>query len=112
MRGPFKRLFRRGAVAPPFIETRLERLASYPPMPPPPPAEVGSPAVPDPQTQARVDSPGAEPVTGPTHPQIKLILADGTESTLLSDPELAARADYLVKSMLPPRPPGPDEGSK
>ncbi len=112
MLGPLKRLFGRAAPTP-FIETRLERLASFPPMPPPPPAEAGSPIASDPQPHpGAIEYAGARPVTGPANPQVKLILADGTESTLLSDPELAARADYLVKSMLPPRPPGPDEGSK
>ena len=43
--------------------------------------------------------------------RVKLILEDGSESALPADPDLAARADYLVKSMLPPRPPAPGEGS-
>ena len=95
MRGPFSRL-RRKSAAPAFVETRLERLASYPPMPPPPP-----PVLP---LQAPPQAAPARPSSGP---QVKLILADGSESQLPADPELAARAEYLVKSMLPPRPPEP-----
>ncbi len=101
MRGPFQRLFGRSPAAPAFIESRLERLASYPPMPPPPPA---TPPLPPsaPKTAAEVRP------TAPGRRQVKLILADGSESALPADPDLAARADYLVKSMLPPRPPAPE----
>lgn len=92
-----KRLFGRSAP-PAYVETRLERLASYPPPPPPPP----------------VDLPSAAPIRPPaaaTRQQVKLIMADGSETGLPADPELTARAEYLVKSMLPPRPPAPGEGS-
>ena len=97
MRGPFKRFFGRSAP-PAYVETRLERLASYPPMPPPPPPAPDAviPAV-----------PAFETPPAPAGPQVKLILADGSESALPEDAELAARAEYLVKSMLPPRPPAP-----
>ncbi len=54
-------------------------------------------------------APGSPPgLGGPA--RIKLMLADGSESSLPADPELSARAAYLVKSMLPPRPPAPGEG--
>ena len=101
MRGPFKRLFGRSAPAA-YVESRLERLASYPPMPPPPPG-------PEPIHQLTPSGPPVQAAPSvPTGPQVKLILADGSESPLPEDPELAARADYLMKSMLPPRPPAPD----
>jgi len=57
--------------------------------PPPPPPAGGSTAA----TGAR----GAA--------RVKLVLADGTESTLPEDPELSARADYLVNGILKPPPP-------
>lgn len=107
MRGPFKWL--RGRSAPPaFIESRLERLSQYPPMPPPPP-----PVTPQAAPTAEFipgTTPGSPPgLGGPA--RIKLILADGSESSLSADPDISARAAYLVKSMLPPRPPAPGEGS-
>jgi hypothetical protein len=37
---------------------------------------------------------------------VKLLMADGSSSEL-DDPELAARAEYLVKNLLSPKPPGP-----
>ncbi len=98
MRGPFKRLFGRSPSAPAFIESRLERLAFYPPMPPPPPAQF-PPSVPETAVEVLA--------AAPRRTQVKLILADGSESALPADPGLVARADYLVKSMLPPRPPAP-----
>lgn len=105
MRGPFKRLFGRSSAPPAFTEGRLERLSYYPPMPPPPPPR-GSASTsflpPAPETAAVVVP------SAPGRPQVKLILADGSESALPADEDLAAKADYLVKSMLPPRPPAPD----
>lgn len=103
MRGPFKRLLGRRSSPPAYIESRLERLSQYPPMPPPPPPAT-------PQAAAAMQIDGA-PTGLMTPSRVKLILADGSESALPTDPELTARADYLVKSMLPPRPPAPDEGS-
>ena len=97
MRGPFKRFFGRSAP-PAYVETRLERLASYPPMPPPPPP-VPAAIIPA--------APAVRAPSVPAGPQVKLILADGSESALPEDPELAARAEYLMRSMLPPRPPAP-----
>jgi hypothetical protein len=40
-------------------------------------------------------------------PTMRLMLADGSIQDLPGDPELTARAEYLIKSMLPPAPPPP-----
>ena len=101
MKGRLRRLFGRSPAAAPYIETRLERLSAYPPMPPPPPPPGAASIGPEPT------APVAATPQGP--PQVKLLLADGTESALSDDPEFAARANYLVKSMLPPRPPAPGD---
>jgi hypothetical protein len=47
------------------------------------------------------------PGRGPVKPSMKLMLSDGTMQEMPADPELAARAEYLIKSMLPPAPPPP-----
>jgi hypothetical protein len=66
-----------------------------PPRPaPPPPAALSEDRAP-------------APFTGPSAPSMKLGLADGSMQDLPPDPELAARAEYLIKSMLPPAPPPP-----
>ena len=76
---------------PPVIDPPGYRLAhgSAPP-PPSPPAH-----------------PDIQPQTGPVKPSMKLMLSDGTLQELPADPEMAARAEYLIKSMLPPAPPPP-----
>jgi hypothetical protein len=56
-----------------------------PPAPPPAPAHAGSPSV-------------------------RLMMADGTVEELPQDPDLAARANYLARSMLSPPPPPPPPG--
>jgi hypothetical protein len=38
---------------------------------------------------------------------MRLMMTDGTLQDLPYDPEVAARAEYLIKSMLPPPPPPP-----
>lgn len=38
---------------------------------------------------------------------MRLMMTDGTLQDLPADPELAARATYLINSMLPPAPPPP-----
>lgn len=40
-------------------------------------------------------------------PSVRLVMADGTVQSLPADPELEARAAYLVRSMLSPPPPPP-----
>ena len=61
---------------------------------------VGPPPPPPPLMVPRVDA-------NPLKPGMKLMMSDGTMQDLPDDPELAARAQYLIKSMLPPAPPPP-----
>ena len=80
----------------PLIDPPGYRLAT----PPPPPPAPAVPAVP------------AQPVA--PHPKAKvsmhLMLEDGTVEEL-PDAEMKDRAEYLIKSMLPPAPPPPPVSS-
>jgi len=60
--------------------------------PPPPPPSLDPAAVP----------PSFRP-TGTA--RVRLIMSDGSENALPDDPELAARAEYLVNGILKPPPP-------
>ena len=70
------------------------------PLPPPPtqPAE---------QTEQFAQVPPQPVESAPSGPAVRLVMADGTVQSLPADPELEARAAYLVKSMLSPPPPPP-----
>ena len=41
---------------------------------------------------------------------MRLMMTDGTLEELPGDPEMEARATYLINSMLPPAPPPPVAG--
>lgn len=69
----------------PVIETRPTEGHRSRSIPPPPP--------PRPSLSARGGA------------RVRLILADGSAQVLPHDPELAARADYLVNGLLKPPPP-------
>lgn len=82
---------------------------SPPPPPPPPLASIDLPARYRDDAWAGAESVRDEvptPVAGP--PQVRLMMADGSIEDLPADPEIAARASYLVRSMLSPAPPPPD----
>jgi hypothetical protein len=64
-------------------------------IPPPPAADPYAPMT---------DIPAPAAKTGPA---VRLMMADGTVESLPADPELEARAAYLVRSMLSPPPPPP-----
>ena len=69
-----------------------------PPPPPPPPARL--PGDPDEAWAAPAPTASSPPPT-----RVRVVLADGTETTLEADPEITTRAAYLARSMLPPKPP-------
>lgn len=117
MLATLKRLMGRSPSEPAFIETRLDRLRERPLMPPPPPPPPPSATIPAAMPVAAsgippAAVPGASPVAvprgtwDPRPPRVRVVLDDGTVAPLESD-DLAARANYLAKSMLPPRPPAP-----
>lgn len=68
------------------------------PPPPPPPAAT---------TLAPTSTPLREAAAPRARPAMRLMMADGTLQDLPYDPEVEARAEYLIKSMLPPPPPPP-----
>lgn len=91
-----KRLFTRPKPAPvldpvgyrlPSYLTPSDQSLAMPP--PPPPPLVGETLTPGP-------------------PRVRLMMEDGTVEGLPTDPEVEARAAYLVRSMLPPAPPPPN----
>jgi hypothetical protein len=71
--------------------------SSMPPAPPPPRPE------PAPLVRAAASRPKAKA-------SMHLMLQDGTVEEL-PDPEMKARAEYLIQSMLPPAPPPPPVSS-
>ena len=90
--------FRRSRSQPPsFIDPPGYRL-STPPAPPPPAGSV-------------VDASVAAAPTAPGKPSMRLMMADGTVQEMPADPEMEARAEYLIRSMLPPAPPPPPASS-
>lgn len=87
--------------ATPVLDPPGYRLAA-PPAPPPFQAPPAASAVPGP----------VEPVEPPrAKPAMRLMMEDGTMQDLPADPEIEARAEYLIKSMLPPAPPPPPASS-
>ena len=103
-----------------FIETRLERFASAGPPPPPPlpplagrtgattdPLGSGLPPLAPPAPPSSPPQLAPRPKARASGANVRLLLDDGSTSEL-DDPELAARAEYLVKNLLSPKPPDPE----
>ena len=70
--------------------------------PPAPVPAVDEEFAPTPSPQ----QPVARPKARPSGANVRLLMADGSSSEL-DDPELAARAEYLVRNLLNPKPPEP-----
>ncbi|MDQ4064791.1 MAG: hypothetical protein M3161_01955 [Actinomycetota bacterium] len=89
-------------LAPPAPATTPAPPAGAPPFAPPAPI----PAVEEDLSTRPDEQPVGRPKARPSGANVRLLMADGSSSEL-DDPELAARAEYLVRNLLNPKPPEP-----